>query len=176
MARSQLIRSLAAGVVGTAAMTAYQAAVAKLRGEPVTPPAPERWADAPPPAQVVKKAADAVGEGRRVRRRDAPRVANVAHWLYGIGWGVAYGLAARRLRPHPMAGAVVFGAGVWATSYAELVPLGIYEPPWRYPARELGLDLSYHLVYGVGVAATHAALTARAPTPSSRWASLLRST
>jgi hypothetical protein len=38
------------------------------------------------------------------------------------------------------------------------VPLGIYKPPWKYPPQELGLDLSYHLVYGAGVAAAYAAL------------------
>ena len=30
------------------------------------------------------------------------------------------------------------------------VQLGLYEPPWKYPPTQLALDLSYHLVYGVG--------------------------
>jgi hypothetical protein len=30
--------------------------------------------------------------------------------------------------------------------------MGIYKPPWKYPARETGLDISYHLVYGVAAA------------------------
>jgi hypothetical protein len=53
---------------------------------------------------------------------------------------------------------VALGAGVWAASYAELVPLGVYEPPWKVPPDELALDLSYHLVYGVAVAGVFAAL------------------
>ncbi len=40
-------------------------------------------------------------------------------------------------------------------SYATLVPLGIYEPPWKYPPKELAIDLSYHLVYGLGVAGAY---------------------
>jgi hypothetical protein len=35
-------------------------------------------------------------------------------------------------------------------SYAQLVPVGLYQPPRRYPPKERGLDLSYHLVYGTG--------------------------
>jgi hypothetical protein len=31
--------------------------------------------------------------------------------------------------------------------------MGIYEPPWTYPAKTVAKDLSYHLVCGAGVAA-----------------------
>lgn len=34
------------------------------------------------------------------------------------------------------------GACVWASSYAQLVPMGLYEPPWKYPPQTLALDLS----------------------------------
>jgi hypothetical protein len=74
------------------------------------------------------------------------------HWLYGTGWGAAYALLGR---PN----GAVFGTGVWAAAYAELVPLGIYEPPWKYPAKDLAIDLSYHLVYGVTVQGAYAALS-----------------
>jgi hypothetical protein len=43
-------------------------------------------------------------------------------------------------------------------SYLELVPMGIYEPPWRYPIGTVALDASYHLVYGSAVGAAYAAL------------------
>jgi hypothetical protein len=139
-------------------MTAYQLAVAKLRGKPLGTPVPRCWADAPAPARVVKKAADAVGEGRHVTREDVPLLTNAMHWLYGVSWGAAYGGAAGAARPRPVTGGLVFGAGVWGSSYAQLVPLGIYDPPWKYPPKELALDLSYHLVYGLAVAAAFAAL------------------
>ena len=153
-----LLRGMAAGVAGTAAMTAYQLAVAKLQGKPLSTPVPHKWADAPAPAQVAKKAADAVGQGRRLTREDVPMLTNAMHWLYGVSWGAFYGVVAGASRPDPIAGGLAFGTGVWGSSYAELVPLGIYEPPWKYPPKELAVDLSSHLVYGMAVAAAFAAL------------------
>lgn len=39
--------------------------------------------------------------------------------------------------------------------------MGIYEPPWKYPARTLANDLGYHLSYGAGVALAHSAIARR---------------
>ena len=157
-----LVRSVGlgvvAGVAGTGVMTAYQLAVAKLRGQPLGTPVPHRWADAPAPAQVAKKAADALGQGNRFTREDVPLLTNAMHWLYGVSWGALYGIVAGERGVDPVAGGMAFGTGVWGSAYAELVPLGIYEPPWRYPVKELAIDLSYHLVYGVAVAGAYAAL------------------
>jgi hypothetical protein len=151
-------RGLAAGVGGTAAMTMQQLLVSKLRGEPLKTPVPKTWADAPAPALAVKKIADATGHGARVTKQEVPTITNLAHWAYGIGLGTVYGIATRRLRPRLPVGAVALGAFAWSLSYAELVPLGVYKPPWRYPVGELAVDLSYHLMFGIGVAATIAAL------------------
>lgn len=153
-----LLRGIAAGAAGTAVMTAYQLAVAKAQGKPLSTPVPHRWADAPAPAQVAKKAAEAVGQGRRLTREEVPLLTNAMHWLYGVSWGAFYGLAAGRTQPDPVAGGLAFGTGVWGAAYAELVPLGVYQPPWKVPARELALDLSYHVVYGMAVALAFAAL------------------
>jgi hypothetical protein len=150
-------RGLLAGVVGTGAMTAYQLAVRKARGQRLDTPVPRTWAEAPAPAQVAKKAAELAGKPRAVTKRDVPKLTNLMHWGYGTFWGVAYGLAARRAQPRTLTGATVLGASLWGAAYAELAPLGIYEPPWKYPPQDLALDLSYHLVYGVGVAAAWAA-------------------
>jgi hypothetical protein len=49
----------------------------------------------------------------------------------------------------------LFGLGVWAVSYAELVPLGIYEPPWNYPLGSLVDEIGYHLTYGLTVARSY---------------------
>jgi hypothetical protein len=153
-----LLRGAIAGVAGTGLMTGWQLAVAKLRGKPSSTPVPDRWADAPAPAQVAKKVADAVGLGRRLTREEVPLLTDVMHWLYGVGWGALYGAAVGRRAPDPLIAGVAFGAGVWTTSYAELVPLGVYQPPWKYPAKEVVLDLSYHFVYGTAVAGAYAAL------------------
>jgi hypothetical protein len=153
-----LVRGVAAGIAGTAVMTAYQLALAKLRGQPTATPVPHRWADAPAPAQVAKKAADAIGQGSRFTRKDVPLLTNAMHWLYGVSWGALYGLVAGARQPDPVGGGVAFGTGVWGASYAELVPLGLYEPPWKYPPQELAIDLSYHVVYGLAVAGAYSLL------------------
>jgi hypothetical protein len=67
-------------------------------------------------------------------------------------------VAAGKAHPDPVGGGIAFGTGVWGAGYAELVPLGVYKPPWKYPAKELAVDLSYHVVYGLAVAAAYAAL------------------
>jgi hypothetical protein len=128
-----LLRGIVAGLVGTAAMTLAQLAAARLRGEQAGTDVPRSWSEGPAPAN------------------DVPRLTNTMHWTYGTGLGVLYALAARVLRPNPLPGGLWFGVGVWSASYAQLVPLGIYESPWRYPVDELALDLSYHLVYGAAV-------------------------
>jgi hypothetical protein len=153
-----LLRGIAAGIAGTAAMTAYQLAVARAQGKPLATPVPHRWADAPAPAQLAKKAADWVGQGRHLTRDDVPMLTNAMHWLYGVSWGALYGVVAGAAEPDPVAGGLAFGTGVWGAAYAELVPLGIYKAPWRYSAEELALDWSYHAVYGLAVAAAFAAL------------------
>src|SRR5437763_13637273 len=154
-----LLRGVAAGLVGTAAMTAAQLLAAKLRGESAGTRVPSAWSDAP--AQVAKKATDALGEGDRVSKHDVPRLTTAMHWTYGTGLGVLYALAARVLRPSPLLGGLGYGVGVWSAAYAQLVPLGVYEPPWNYPVDELALDLSYHLVYGAAVAAAFAVVDRR---------------
>jgi uncharacterized membrane protein YagU involved in acid resistance len=153
-----LLRGLVAGVAGTGVMTAYQVAVARLQDKPISTPVPERWEDAPAPAQAAKKLADALGQGRRLTRQDVPLLTNVMHWLYGIGWAAVYSLTAARRAPAPVLAGVELGTGVWTASYVQLVPLGIYQPPWKYPAKVIALDLSYHLVYGLAVAGVYAAL------------------
>jgi hypothetical protein len=153
-----LLRGVVAGVAGTGVMTAYQLAVARLQGKPLSTPVPERWDDAPAPAQAAKKLADALGQGRRLTRENVPLLTNVMHWLYGIGWGAVYGVTAARRAPDPLLAGVELGTGVWTASYAQLVPLGIYQPPWKYPVKTIALDLSYHLVYGLSVASAYAAL------------------
>lgn len=156
--RRGVARGLASGLVGTTTMTAWQELSARLLsgdgdGAAAPPPAAridERWAEAPAPAQVARLLS------LRLLRRDIPvaRIGvatNVMHWATGIGWGTVYGLATERPRSPALPAGLAFGALVWALSYAQLVPLGIYEPPWRYSPKVLAEDLSYHLAYGTGV-------------------------
>ena len=67
-----VVRGFLAGAVGTAAMTAYQLATRKVRGEPLGTPVPERWEDAPAPAQVAKRLAELTGQ--RLTKKQVPWV------------------------------------------------------------------------------------------------------
>jgi hypothetical protein len=145
---------LGAGALGTLVMTGWQELSSRLMsngggsgqtGEP-------SWKDAPVPAQVARKLANVAGVDPDAKR--IPLLTNIMHWTYGTSWGAVYPLLPRRA----LSG-VAFGAGVWAMSYVQLVPLGLYDPPWKYPPTQLALDLSYHLVYGVGTPAGDALIT-----------------
>ncbi|MGH3091197.1 MAG: hypothetical protein ACRDOG_02535 [Gaiellaceae bacterium] len=153
-------RGLLAGMAGTAAMTLAQEAVSWARNRRSSIAGslrePRTWADAPPPAQVARRAANVVGY--RVTKRQVPVLGNAVHLGYGIALGGLYGLAQERLRLHPLTHGAIFGTAVWGLQYAALPALEIYEPIWRYPPGTLAVDLSYHLAYGLGVAGAHAAL------------------
>jgi len=151
-----LSRGLLAGLAGTVAMTAYQAAVAKVRGSGDTTH-PRRWADAPVPAQLAKRVSEGVFD-HRVTLQDVPKLTYGVHFGYGTFWGGLYGLAQGSLHAPALAHGLGFGTTVWGMSYVALPPTGLYEPPWRYPWQELALDLSYHLVYGVAAAGAYRSL------------------
>jgi hypothetical protein len=148
-------RGVAAGVVGTAFMTAWQEIVAHLRRHSmpkVMRQDEDPWEKAPAPAQVGRLAVKGV-LGRDVPTKYIPLFTNAVHWGFGTSMGAAYGLLHGILRRKPAVDGPLFGLGVWAQSYATLVPLGLYKPPWHYPAKTIAKDISYHLVYGAGTAA-----------------------
>jgi hypothetical protein len=149
-----IARGLLAGAGGTAAMTAYQTAISngddgKSSGDP--------WKDAPAPAKVAKRILEGVFH-REVSPAQIPLLTNAMHWSYGTAWGAVYGVVQGTVRTRALLLGPAFGLGVWAASYAALVPMGIYRPPWRYAPNELAADLSYHLVYGTGAALVYDAL------------------
>lgn len=116
----------------------------------------ERWEQASAPAQAARVVLRGVGFDPPASW--IPSLSNAMHWGYGTAWGAGYALLRKRIAVNPLLEGLGFGLGVWAPSYAQLVPLGIYSPPWRYPPGTLAEDLSYHAVYGVGVAAAYAML------------------
>ena len=138
-----LRRGLAAGVAGTAAMTAAQTVYYKATGAEASTT----------PAEVGKRII------RGVLQRDVPEERTEAlntgmHWLYGTGWGLLYGLAARR----PTTG-VGFALTVWGASLVELPAMGLSPPVWQLPPSSIAPDVGFHLVYGVSAAAAHRALS-----------------
>lgn len=100
--------------------------------------------------------------------RDPPReraglVNDAVHWATGSQWGAVLGavgvLAGRRRgRPVPGLGAVgpLLGAAAFATAYAVLPRLGLYQPISEYDRETLRDDLTAHLVFGTATGAAYA--------------------
>lgn len=151
-------RGAFAGIVATAAMDLvwyrrFRSAGGEgdLKSWEFSTSATEFGDGAPAPARVGKLVADTVGFDL-----DDSLVAptnNVVHWMTGIGWGKIAGFAAVMLPLPPVAVGLATGATAWATSYALLGALGIYEPMSEYDAETLRKDLTAHLVFGATLGA-----------------------
>jgi hypothetical protein len=173
MTMKQLAKGIGAGLVGTTAMTALQelsilfrkARKARANGSAASDEGrnDDPWSHAPAPAQVAKRMLETVFH-QEVHADRIRLLTNLTHWGYGTGLGVAYALVGRRLPlgRTPAVRGPLYGTGAWAMSYAMLVPMGLYEPPWRYPAKTIAKDLSYHLVFGLGCATGYKLLATRA--------------
>ena len=153
---------LAAGLVGTACMTALQEVMARRHrravamGHPVEDIDP--WERAPASAKLARR----VSEGALHRDIPAERISfftNAVHWGFGAQMGIVYALLQAVARGKPAIRGPLFGLAVWAPSYATLVPLGLYKWPWHYRAGAIAKDVSYHLLYGSGVAAGYRLVT-----------------
>lgn len=162
---SAVARGVAAGVIGTAVMTAAQMAYAKL--QPAPEPAgtqpdsvKDPWDDAAMPALVARKISEGLFD-KEVSPDRIPLLTNGMHWAYGTGWGVVFGVVGGSVPARPVRNGLLFGAGVMAMSYVQLVPMGIYKPPWTYPAKDIATELGFHLAYGLGVAGGHRAVDGR---------------
>lgn len=108
--------------------------------------------DAAAPARTAKAVADLVGV--QLHDSSARLANNVVHWVTGIGWGKAHAMAATALgTSNPLLGPVT-AVVAWATSYAVLPRLGVYQPIGEYDGDTLWQDLSAHLAFGavLGVA------------------------
>ena len=133
---------LSAGVVGTAAMTLAQGA-----GFVLTDDSPSYA-----PAEIADTLKRRAGKGRL--KRSQRRVANQAmHWLYGISWGVPYGLVAAGSDVAPEVSGPIFGLLVWGAALAHEPALGLADVPWKRSLQSLGSEALLHLVYGIGAGA-----------------------
>lgn len=157
-------RGALAGAAGTGVMTAWQGLAARAQGSGgddsvLAQTDAERWEQAPAPAKVARKALRGMFDADIGADR-IDLLTTVMHWGYGTAWGALYGVVAGSLRrPRPLRSGLLFGTAVWGASYAQLVPMGIYQPPWTYPPAELALDWSYHGAYGAGVGLAHGLLS-----------------
>jgi hypothetical protein len=153
-----VVRGLAAGVVGTAAMDALLFARYRRGGGETGLAAWEfssglkSWDEAPAPAQVGRRLVKALFD-RELSAERVPVVNNMTHWGYGLLGAAQYGLLAGSLRRPRVGYGLAFGAGVWGTSYVVLPAAKLYKPIWEYDRVTLAKDLSAHLVYGLATAA-----------------------
>ncbi len=125
-------KGLAAGAVGTAAMTVSSSIEAKVR---------QREASSAP--------ADAAGKVLGVQPRDEAgkaRFSNAVHWGYGTTWGGARGLLAALGLPG-VSGSAAHFALVWGSELTMLPRLGVAPPLKEWGAVELAIDALHHAVY-----------------------------
>lgn len=137
---------LAAGAAGTAAMTISSTIEAKVR---------DRGASTAP--------ADAAGVVLGVEPRDEQgrqRFAQLVHWAYGTGWGMARGVLGELIPSEPLATAA-HGALLWTAEQIALPLLGVMPPLPRQGAKEIAIDLAHHAVYTCTTGAAYTYLTHR---------------
>ncbi len=164
-----VVRGIAAGAVGTGVMTLAQTLPAKLQsadggsqdeGTDQQHGRQDPWEQASAPAKVAKRVSEGLFH-QDVAPKHIPLLTHGMHWGYGTAWGAVYGLAHGSVRAAPLRHGVLFGTAVWAMSYVQLVPMGLYEPPWKYAPKDIAMEVGYHLAYGLGVAAAFRLLDRR---------------
>ena len=159
-----LIRGLAAGALGTAAMDGLLF-VRYRRGGGATHLAQwelssglSSWDEAPAPAHVGRRLVEGLFQVQ-LAPEWVPLVNNATHWGFGVLGGAQYGLIAESLANPRIGYGLPFGASVWASGYVILPAAKLYEPIWKYDPTTLAKDLSAHLVYGLATATALRQLT-----------------
>jgi Rieske Fe-S protein len=141
--RETLVRSMARGGVGGVVATLAMSAVLLVQKE-------LGWLGQHPPKKIVRSIRRRAGFfGTSRRKETATTIA--AHFGFGAGGGMLFGLVHRRSRgwaASSLLGAG-FGTAVWAASYYGWVPaLGLMKPPHRdRPFRPTSM-VAAHLVFG----------------------------
>jgi hypothetical protein len=143
---SRLVRGAASGVVASATMTVAFTAfkMMGLLGEL-------------PPKKLTRRVLTLFG------LRPSPGLPRgaatlAAHVAYGAGMGALYGVLPRPARS--VLGGTLFGAAVWAVSYAGWIPkLGLMRPPSLDRRGRPTAMILAHLVYGATLGFTERRLT-----------------
>ena len=130
---SNIGKGLAAGLVGTAAMTVSSTVEAKLRGR--------EFSDAP-----AKAAEKALGIEKFESPRAESRFSNLVHWGYGTGWGAVRGLLGTT-GLSPKAATAAHGAAVWGQAVVMLPTLDVAPPITLWGKEEIAIDVFHHAVY-----------------------------
>jgi hypothetical protein len=139
-------RGLAAGAIGTLALTISSAIEARLRKRE-----PSRM-----PAEAVERVFDLQPESEKAEAR----LSTAVHWDYGTTWGAARGL----LDVAGLSGAaaaLAHFAAVWGTGLVALPTIGVAPPPTRWGGREVAIDALHHAIYAATTSFAYEAISAR---------------
>ena len=137
------VRSVIAGVAGTAAMTLAYKTERRLR--PKVSGSLD-YDDSLVPGQIV---ASVLHLGSVTDRTDA-ELGELLKWGYGSAFGLWHGILRRRL-PEPWA-SLAFGATLMTATFTLFPVLGRTPPPWRWPPDVLATSLGTHAAYVTAVA------------------------
>lgn len=142
-------RGLVAGAAGTALMTAAQTAYYKVTGSE----------SSDTPYQVARRIIEGVLH-REVPVGSEDALNNGMHVLYGLSWGVPYGIVSgsHDSPPPVVRSAVKLGVAVWGASLVQLPAMQLAPPVWEYDPKSLVPDVGFHIVYGLGAALAFRAL------------------
>ena len=170
---TSLCTGVLAGTIGTATMDAALYARYRKDGGTTgflgweTSESAKSWQDASTPGQVGRRLVSTL-TGRDLPDSAARTTVNAVHWATGLSWGVAYAIVGRG-RPNPWAvvAGPLLGLSAFASGYAILPAMKLYEPIWSYDEQTLKKDLSVHVAFGTStvLAATifGRAMTRRTP-------------
>lgn len=142
-------RGLAAGLVGTAAMTVSSSLESKVRDR----------GSSDTPAEAVSAVLGTEGfEDDHAKARTN----QLAHWGYGTGLGAVRGLLDAVGLGRNVAD-VVFHGIAWGAEQTMLPTLGLAPPVTQWEASEVATDLTHHSVYSLTTNATYRWLSRDVP-------------
>lgn len=142
---SGALSGMAAGLTGTAAMTAVMVGGHRLLPRSQQTPLP--------PVKITEALARRWNLHRRTHVEGRRRAAWVAHFFYGMAGGVAYSAMIRRWDvPVALKGAA-YSLGVWAAGYLGWLPaLNLPASAAKEGAARNALMIASHLVWGTVLA------------------------
>jgi uncharacterized membrane protein YagU involved in acid resistance len=148
--RSETMNRMTAGALAGAAATVpmtmfWEAMHRRLDGEPPRPL---------PPREVAEGLTAKMGVNRHLDEQQMERLAMALHFGYGTVTGALFGLVAPRSRVRRIGAGILFGLGVWTSSYLGWLPAtGVrHSPRWDQPTRTR-LLIASHLVWGAAAGA-----------------------
>jgi hypothetical protein len=137
------VRSLAAGIAGTATLSLAYRLEHRLRPRVA---GPLDYDDGPVPGQIVCS----ILHLPDVSRREEDDVGLMLRWSYGSAFALAHGLLRRRI-PEPQA-SLVFGGALMTMTFTVFPLLGHTPPPWRWRRSVLLTSVGTHVAYVAAVA------------------------